>query len=398
MTIFDSPVPVRSDGMALGSPQWLKEHREYGNHPDVAEVLDQVADQALRGYGGASFPVARKWQAALRSGGRGYVVANGAESEPASSKDASLMQLRPHLVLDGLNLAARSTRADRGVLWLKRGAWHSRAALERALAERRAAGLDDVPITIAEGPAHYLSGESSAVVNGLSARPALPSTHRVPAAFSGIAGRPTVVHNVETLARVSLVASGRARRGDRLLTISTPEGQTVVEAGAEDRLGALISGLTNHEISAALLGGYGGVWRAWESVATRPLGDVGSDVNAGIVMTLPSGACGVVTTASIVRYLASSSAKQCGPCIFGLGELADVMDRVAAGRARRGDVARLRQVSDTVAGRGACRHPDGAITMLGTAITTFASDFGAHRRTQRCGKSHAVHAPGSRAA
>ena len=101
-------------------------------------------------------------------------MANGAESEPASGKDAALLQLRPHLVIDGLNATVRATRATRGVVWLHQGATHSRTAIERALVERRAAGVVDAPITIAEGPARYLTGESSTIVRALSGGPALP--------------------------------------------------------------------------------------------------------------------------------------------------------------------------------------------------------------------------------
>jgi NADH:ubiquinone oxidoreductase subunit F (NADH-binding) len=398
MTVFDARVPIRADGLADGDVQTFDQHVTALPVGPVDELLALVATAGLRGFGGADFPVARKWDTALRAGGRGYVVANGAESEPASSKDAALLQLRPHLVLDGLTAAARATNADRGVVWLKHGAWHSRAAVERALAERRSAGVVDVPISVAEGPARYLSGESSAVVNALSGGPALPLTRRVPAARSGIAGRPTVVHNVETLARVALLAAGVRPAGARLLTISTPTGRVVVEASPGDRLGVLAAGLGVVPTGAALLGGYGGRWHRWETVATTPLAQLDATISAGIVMTLPVDECGVATTARILRFLASSGARQCGPCIFGLGEISDVMDRVAAGRARRGDVTRLGQISSAVAGRGACHHPDGAISMLESAIAVFGGEFGAHRRTQRCGKSHAAAAPGSRAA
>ena len=192
---------------------------------DVDGLLQRAADAELRGYGGAFFPVARKWQAAIDSGGRGIVVANGAESEPASAKDAALLQLRPHLVLDGLKATARATGSTEAVLWLHKGAQHSRVSIERAMVERRAGGVTDVPIRIAEGPARYLSGESSAIVRALSGGPALPHTLTVPAAVSGVDGRPTLVHNVETLARVGLLASGLAPARSRLLTVTTTSGQ-----------------------------------------------------------------------------------------------------------------------------------------------------------------------------
>jgi NADH:ubiquinone oxidoreductase subunit F (NADH-binding) len=399
MNLFDGRLDVRGDGLVEGTPHDLQRHRsQYPLGDRDADLHRLVTTTGLQGYGGAGFSVSRKWDTALRAGGSGVVVANGAESEPASSKDAALLQLRPHLVLDGLSAVARATASRRGVVWLHKGAWHSRAAITRALADRRSAGVADVPIAIVEGPRAYLSGESSAVVNGLSGGPAVPLTLGVPAAASGIGGRPTVVHNVETLARVALVASGVGADGGRLVTITTPESRVVVEAAGSDRLGALASGLSSLPIAHVLLGGYGGSWHRWESVASIPLTDVWPQVGPGIVMTLPRGVCGVSTTARILRYLASASARQCGPCMFGLDELAHVMERVADGRARRADIARLQQVSSAVAGRGACHHPDGAIRMIGSAIELFGQDFAAHRRSQRCSLRHDLPASGSRAA
>jgi NADH:ubiquinone oxidoreductase subunit F (NADH-binding) len=209
-----------------------------------------------------------------------------------------------------------------------------------------------------------------------------------------------VVNNVETLARVAMLASGIDDDGRQLITISTPSGQTVIEAAPHDRLAALIAstGASDVGTSAVLLGGYGGTWHRWNDVASVPFMGLKSIVNAGIVMTLPHTMCGLATTARIFRYMASSSARQCGPCVFGLGELADVMDRVAAGKARRSDLTRLEQLTETVRGRGACHHPDGAVGMLTSAISVFGREFGAHRRSQRCARSHDLVVPGLRAA
>ncbi|MFL6070507.1 MAG: NADH-ubiquinone oxidoreductase-F iron-sulfur binding region domain-containing protein [Actinomycetes bacterium] len=398
MTIFSESVPITPDGLARGQVHSLVEHRSAYPAPATDHLHRDVTAAGLRGCGGASFPVTRKWDAAIEAGGRGIVVANGAESEPASSKDSALLQLRPHLVLDGLSAVVRATHAKSGVVWLHQGSIHSRAAIDRALAERRAAGIFDPPITITEGPARYLSGESSSIIHALSGGPALPRTLPVPAAIRGVGGRPTVVHNVETLVRVACIASGRDHEGGRLLTVATPTTRTVLEAHPSDRLASLTSGLVGSRAAAVLLGGYGGMWYRWDDVAALPLSELGTKLGPGIVMTLPHDACGVTASARIIRNLAASSAKQCGPCIFGLGEITEVMDRIAAGRARRSDVARLQQIAAAVAGRGACHHPDGAIRMLGSAIEVFSHEFGAHRRSQQCLRRHDIGTSGSRAA
>ncbi len=268
MTIFDTPVPVGTGRVALDVTESLADHRARRPGPlEVQDLLQRAADAELRGYGGAFFPVARKWQAAIDAGGRGIVVANGAESEPASGKDAALLQLRPHLVLDGLKATVRATGSTEAVLWLHKGAQHSRVSIERAMVERRAAGVTDVPLRIVEGPARYLSGESTAIVRALSGGPALPHTMPVPAAISGVDGRPTLVHNVETLARVGLLATGFDPTQSRLLTVTTPSGRMVVDADPDETLSSIVERLGGGDTSAVLLGGYGGTWHRWEDVA-----------------------------------------------------------------------------------------------------------------------------------
>ncbi|MEO8106862.1 MAG: NADH-ubiquinone oxidoreductase-F iron-sulfur binding region domain-containing protein [Actinomycetes bacterium] len=398
MRIFDTAVPIGANRVAMDVGESLAEHR--ARRPvmlEPSQVLDRVRDTDLRGYGGAFFPAARKWQSAINAGGGGIVVANGAESEPASAKDAALLQLRPHLVLDGLNATARATGSVEGVLWLHRGAAHSRVAIERAIVERRAAGVPDIPLRIVEGPASYLSGESSAIVRALSGGPALPITRTVPAAVRGVDGRPTLVHNIETIAQVSLAASGSDPAASRLVTVTTSAGQTVVETTPEQTLASLVIKL-GEDPQAALLGGYGGTWHRWDDVSGQRLGELEQVMSAGIIMALPRSTCGLAVTAQILQYLAAASARQCGPCLFGLDELADVMTRVADGRARRGDAPRLAKISASVSGRGACHHPDGALRMLGSALQVFAADLPAHRRRSTCARRHDISLQGRGAA
>ena len=288
VTIFATPIPIGPGRVALDVAESLADHRRGRPGPlEVDGLLQRAADAELRGYGGAFFPVARKWQAAIDAGGRGIVVANGAESEPASGKDAALLQLRPHLVLDGLKATVRATGSTEAVLWLHKGAQHSRVSIERALVERRAAGVTDVPIRIVEGPARYLSGESTAIIRALSGGPALPHTMPVPAAIKGVDGRPTLVHNIETLARVGLLATGFEPAQSRLLTVTTPSGRMVVDADPSETLASLVERLGGGDTSAVLLGGYGGTWHRWEDVAGQPIRALETLANAGIVIALP---------------------------------------------------------------------------------------------------------------
>jgi NADH:ubiquinone oxidoreductase subunit F (NADH-binding) len=253
---------------------------------------------------------------------------------------------------------------------------------------------------VVRAPGGYLSGESSAVVRALSGGPALPDFAVLPAATVGVHGRPTLVQNVETLARVGVLSRTGAEdyAPSTLLTVVGFGRRTVIEPPITSTVAAAVAaaghGLSG-ETQAVLLGGYGGAWLSWTEAAHLPVDEptlraAGASMGAGVVAPLPAGACGLVETASVFAFLAASSARQCGPCLFGLRSISGVLDDLARGRARRRDVARIQRHAAEVSGRGACRHPDGAIRLMASALSTFAADVAAHAAGSPC--------PGSRQA
>ena len=396
---FDAPMlarPVHYFGSGTSitelTADTLREHqRRYGPRPDCRgaaghELIERIAQSELTGRGGAHLPSAVKWRAVRRAAGVGgaVVVANGAEGEPDSRKDVALLELRPHLVLDGLVSAAETLGAREVIVWLHDNAHVARAALSRALTER--ATLDEPRIRIAFGPDRYLSGESGSVVRALSGGPALPAFRTVPSAVSGVGGLPTLVHNVETLARVALVARGVVCASE-LVTITLGSSHVVLEVPTEADLQEVVTrALGASEPSAVLIGGYGGSWRAWPeladvSLAERSLRRHGLSLGAGALRVLERSECGLQRSAEIVRYLAEQSARQCGPCLFGLDAVAERMAELAAGgRRSRRDADRIAQFAAEISGRGACHHPDGAVRMVSSALSVFADDVQAHRR------------------
>ena len=368
--------------------------RRHGPRPDCTgergrALLHALDAAALSGRGGGHFPVAAKWrrvqQARLARGLAPVVIGNGSEGEPLSRKDRSLLELRPHLVLDGLACAAETVGADRAVLYLHEDAHAARTAVLSALAERPAG---EPPVQVALGPHHYLTGESSAVVRALSGGPARPGFRQVPAAEAGVDGRPTLVQNVETLARIALLARGRPA-ASTLLTLAGA-GQLVVAefdegVGLRQAVRAVLGG---PQPQAVLVGGYGGRWLAWADADT-PVTEAGlrargASLGAGIVAPLAADRCGLARTAEIVAYLAASGARQCGPCRLGLPAIAAVCAELAEARARRRDRRRLDRFLAEVSGRGACHHPDGAVGLVRSALQVFADDVAAHLERRRC--------------
>ncbi|MHB1525225.1 MAG: NADH-ubiquinone oxidoreductase-F iron-sulfur binding region domain-containing protein [Candidatus Dormibacteria bacterium] len=369
--------------------------------PDV--ILRAVADSGLQGRGGAGFPVTRKMAAAAAGERRPVLVVNGSESEPASRKDWTLLCLRPHLVLDGAALAATAIGATGAVLQLHRGAEQPAAALRRALDERSAAHLPDPSFRISFGPPRYVAGESTAVRAFLAGGPAKPAAA---GGRSGAPRSPMLVQNVETIALLALLGRFGADWFHRFGSSVSPGPTLVTLAGAVTHPGLVAEmtkptplsdvltrwgGLTAAP-QAVLFGGYAGSWsegrQAWGLDLTRDsLAGAGIPFGCGLVGVLPWDACGLAETARLLAYLARESSGQCGPCVWGLPGLAKEMAALAFGRAAPRDVRRLARMSTELAGRGACHHPDGAVTLLGRALTVFADDVVRHLRHGPCGRS-----------
>ena len=227
------------------APEDLRAHlARYGPTPYRSQpgaLIEDIEASGLTGRGGAAFPVHRKLAAVARAGarqGRKVVVANGAESEPASRKDELLLRVAPNLVLDGLQLAAEAVGAAEAHLYLHRAPGPE---ILRALAERAARGLDRLAVTITQAPPRFLAGQETAVVNRLGGGPALPTFQPPRVSERGLGGAPTLVQNAETLAHLALIArygprwfravGTAAEPGSMLTTIYRPGARTqVVEA------------------------------------------------------------------------------------------------------------------------------------------------------------------------
>jgi NADH:ubiquinone oxidoreductase subunit F (NADH-binding) len=362
-----------------------------------AALIDEVAAAGLTGRGGAAFPTARKLAAVRAAARPAVVVANGAEGEPASRKDATLLWRAPHLVLDGLQLAAHACGAGTAVLYvhaLRPGLYRR---IEAAIAARQAAGLDRLPVELVEAPPRFLAGEETAMVarlNGGAARPAYKQ-HRV---FErGVRGQPTLVQNVETLAQLALIARHGAawfrgvglpdEPGSALCTATQADGSSrVIETALGTPLGQLLD--LGPDVQAVLAGGYHGGWlpagRARElTLSNAALRPAGAFAGAGVLAALPRDCCGLAEAANVARYLALESAGQCGPCLNGLPGIAAAMAVLARPRPAPAELANLSRWAGLVTGRGACHHPDGAARFVASALRVFGPEIAVHSR-RRC--------------
>ncbi|MGK5678281.1 NADH-ubiquinone oxidoreductase-F iron-sulfur binding region domain-containing protein [Actinoplanes sp. URMC 104] len=363
-------------------------------HLDTSQVIGLARDAGLTGRGGAGFPVWRKLSAVAATRRPAIVIANGAEGEPASGKDRALLAYAPHLVLDGLQLAALGARS--ATLYVPAA---SHGTLRSIIDARRRAGLDRVPVTLVAAPDAFVAGEESAAAAAVAGRGAVPADKLVRITEAGPGGAPTLVQNVETLAHLAMIARYGAgwfrtagtpeEPGTFLATVSgAVRAPGVIEAGYGVALGDLIAaaGGVTADLAAVLVGGYHGGWVPADPalrISRAALAPYGAGPGAGVIVALPVGACGLAETARIVGYLAGQVAGQCGPCVNGLPRLASTLGDLACFRARPGLPDEVSRLARLVAGRGACRHPDGTARLIHSALRAFHADVAAHL-TGRC--------------
>jgi NADH:ubiquinone oxidoreductase subunit F (NADH-binding) len=368
--------------------------------PGDGGLIDPVTRSGLRGRGGAGFPTGRKIAAvsAQLTGRRPVVVANGCEGEPVSGKDHVLLELAPHLVLDGALAVAAALGADEVLLCVHRND-PIVPPVRAAAAERAREGR----IRVVEIPGRYAASEESALVNFINTGTARP-TAKPPRPFErGVDGRPTMIANVETLAHVALIARygpdwfrtvGTADSpGTTLVTVGGAVGcPGVLEVALGTPLGTVLelAGGPTGPVQALLVGGVGGGWLPFRRAVDlrldhAELRSAGAALGVATILAVPAGVCGVTETARIATYLAGESARQCGPCMFGLPAVAGDLWAL---RDPRDDpqtiMRRLRRRLGLLPGRGACGHPDGFTRLVRGALDTFADDFRDHADGRPC--------------
>ncbi|HEY3809787.1 MAG TPA: NADH-ubiquinone oxidoreductase-F iron-sulfur binding region domain-containing protein [Acidimicrobiales bacterium] len=370
-------------------------------------LIDEVLASGLRGRGGARFPTGRKMAAVAAGRGPAVLVANGTEGEPLSAKDRALLVGNPHLVLDGIAAAAAAVGADRILLAVERARPDTVVAVRQALAERPPGPV----IELLQTPSRYVAGQETALVRWIDGGDAKPVFGSRPF-LRGVGGRPTLVDNVETLAHIGLIARFGAdwfrllgtddEPGSALVTVSgAVRHRGVYEIPVGYSVGALLDHVEAAPAQALLIGGYFGAWIPGDDLtgvhlSSAGLAAAGASPGSGVIVAIPEDACALAEVATVAEWYASHSAGQCGPCVFGLADIARAVRGVLAGDPD-GETA-ARRWTAMVRGRGACHFPDGAATFVDSALDTLVAEVADHRHgrcRRRIGGYLPSPAPGS---
>jgi NADH:ubiquinone oxidoreductase subunit F (NADH-binding) len=406
-----APIETLDDYLAAGGGAGIEAARRLG--PDG--TLEEIVASGLRGRGGAGFATGRKWQS-VRDGGAGtrYVVANGAEGEPASFKDRVLMVRDPYRVVEGAAIAALAVGAEEVYLATKASYRPQADALTRAALELGGAGvLGDLTCTVVAGPDEYLFGEEKALLEVIEGREPLPRLlppwqhglfATVPAggweaeatalSASG-ASNPTVVNNVETLANVAHILArgatwfrGAGTPASPGMILTTVVGDVAHPGVHEVELGTPFSTLLDRcggprpgrRFKAAFSGVSSGVLTAdrFDTPLTyEDFAAVGSGLGAAGFVVYDDTADMTSVVRELSRFLAVESCGQCPPCKQGCAAITEHLTTIVEGRGEAHDLeviqARLQSVTDS----NRCALGAGEQVVVGSVLRAFPEEVAA---------------------
>ena len=377
-------------------------------------LTDTVARAGLCGRGGAGFPAAQKWRACRAAPGpERYAVANGYEADPGVSIDRTLMERDPHAVVEGLALAAFAAGASSAFLAVKAGYGLALERLRAAVAQAEEAGIlgidalgagIDLQIEVRPVQGAFILGEETALLRALEGKRGMPDQRPPYPAVRGLFGRPTVVHNVETLAAIPwIVRNGAAAfaeigregaHGTKLVQLSgavrtpgiaevpmgVPLGEVLETAG-----GGMAKGST---FKALLVGGPAGGFLP-EAVLETPLDfdnlrQAGAIVGSGSLLAVDQRACIVELGRLMERFMSDESCGKCIPCRIGTRRLLEIGDRFTGGRTRPTDPTLLRDLSADVVDGSLCGHGINAPNPLLSGMRYFGEEYDAHISAGTC--------------
>jgi NADH-quinone oxidoreductase subunit F len=379
------------------------------------DVVKVVTDSGLRGRGGAGFPTGRKWAFIPKNDpGQRYLCANADESEPGTFKDRLLMERDPHLLIEGMILAAYAIQATRAYLYI-RGEMHDVAhVLEDAVAQAYAkqflgrkifGSAFELDVRVYRGAGAYICGEETGLLESLEGKRGWPRIKPPFPAIKGLFGRPTVVNNVETLCCVpSILERGAAwfasigtpnNTGPKLYCVSghvnrpgiyeLPLG-TPMKALLEEHAG----GVWKHrKLKAVIPGGSSAPVLTAEECETLAL-DFDSCAKAKTmlgsagVIVMDDQTCMVDAAVNIMRFYAHESCGQCTPCREGTTWMSKILRRIAGGKGLTQDPDLLLEICRNVEGRAICPLADAAVMPTASILRKFRAEFDHHVVHRTC--------------
>jgi NADH-quinone oxidoreductase subunit F len=409
-------------------PTSLASYREHGGYAALEraitqlapeEVISEVEAAGLRGRGGSGYPTAAKWRAARATAAdRRIVVANLMAADPSALGDRALAEGNPHLVIEGLLIAAYAAGAGEAIVAVRRDWTDAIDRLRTAIGEATDAHLagylvlgtdTSIQLSVWEGSGAYVAGEETALINALEGDRGMPAIRPPYPAVRGLHGAPTVVQNAETLAHVAWIVAHSPEafasvgvdgsRGTKLVTVM---GKVAQPGLLEVPLGTSLLDLLNlagggiGSTKALFVGGPGGGAIDAASLPTTgydygSLESAGAIIGSGSVLVTDTETCMVDTARFFVDFSAREACGKAVPCRIGTRRLVEALDRILAATPRPNDFTLLRELSGKVSDTALCKLERLAPGPILTTLDRFADEYRSHAERGICVAGY--HAP-----
>ena len=378
------------------------------------DVTNAVLAANLRGLGGAGFPTGKKWQFLPKDGKKPiYLVVNADEGEPGTFKDRYILERDPHLMIEGIILAAFAIGSRKAYVYIRGEYVEPFRRLQSAVDEAYAKGYLgkgifgtalDLDLVVHRGAGAYICGEETALLNSLEGGKGYPRLKPPFPAIVGLFGCPTIINNVETLACVPFIMKNGAawfaalgstgNGGTHLFSISGHvEKPGVYElpmgTNLKDMIYTHAGGMRGgRALKAVIPGGISAKILTAAEIDVKmdydSLRNAGTMLGSAGVMVMDDTTCMVTALLWAAKFFAHESCGQCSPCREGTGWIHKIVTRVLRGEGRQQDLDNLVQIGTNMEGRTICVFADAAAWPVQSYISKFRSEFEYHIREKRC--------------
>jgi NADH:ubiquinone oxidoreductase subunit F (NADH-binding)/NAD-dependent dihydropyrimidine dehydrogenase PreA subunit/(2Fe-2S) ferredoxin len=377
-------------------------------------VLNEVNAANLRGRGGGGFPAGKKWETTRNAPGEPkYVIVNADEGDPGAYMDRSLLEGNPHGVLEGLIIGAYAIGATEGFIYVRQEYPLARNHAAKALEQAREYGLlgknilgsgFSFDVKIHRGAGAFVSGESSALMSAIEGHVGEPRPKYIRTSVKGIWGKPSCLNNVETWANVPHIINKGAQWFCSMGTEGS-KGTKIFSLVGKVRNTGLVEvpmGITLRDIIFKIGGGVpkgkkfkavqtggpsGGVIP--ESLLDLPvdfdeLTKVGSMMGSGGMIVMDENTCMVDTARYYTNFLAHESCGKCVPCREGLRQMLNILNNIASGQGKEGDLALLEELSGFMEAASLCALGQSAPFPVASTLKYFRDEYLEHIKDKRC--------------
>jgi NADH-quinone oxidoreductase F subunit len=379
-----------------------------------AQVINELKKSGLRGCGGGGFPTGTKWEFVARADGSPkYVVCNADEGEPGTFKDRIIMEQDPHLLLEGMAIAGFAVGAETGFIYIRgefTTAWKRlHQAIDEAL-ESRVLGTDifgsrhSFHIRLRRGAGAYICGEETALIESLEGKRGVPRLRPPYPTTSGLWGKPTLVNNVETLARVPAILEKGAEWYRRLGSNGAAGTKIYCVSGHVARPGAyeLPMGVAASEMIYEYGGGIkeNGELKAFSpgglssgflparmvniSLNYDSLANAGSMLGSGAMVVMDDSVCMIDMALRAARFFAHECCGECTPCRVGNTKLVRLLTKIVSGLGKWRDVQLMEELGRRMRTDSRCGLGQAAALPFLTSLSNFREEYQAHIEDKKC--------------